>query len=126
MTEEEEYYADLAMISGEGCSHLSSTLPINDKYIPDFTLDDIMLREILEDLTYVLLNLILAKTIIDFIHAEIDLNNTSSDMFFQKIETIIAKHYSDYTDEYKLLSSLRRFLVDNHRSIKDLNLFKSK
>lgn len=53
----------------------------------NFTSPNIMYREILEDLTYVSLNLILAKTILDFIHT-IDLNNVNSEEFFSKIKLL--------------------------------------
>lgn len=84
----------------------------NNVFMVDFTSPNIMYREILEDLTYVSLNLILAKTILDFIHT-IDLNNVNSEEFFSKIKSIIANHYLDYADGYLLLSELRKYTA-NH------------
>lgn len=84
-------------------------------YLLDFKLEDFMYREIFEDISYVLLNLILANNIVKYIE-NIDLNCISSEDFFNEIYLIVNKHYLNYKDEYKLLNKLRKFAINNYVS----------
>lgn len=70
-------------------------------------------REVCEDLTYVLLNLILGNQIIaEFKSDEFG----DSEMFFNKLTEIIRKHYSIYDKEYNYLNQLRWVFVNNYMS----------
>jgi len=89
-------------------------------YLIDFTLDHTMLREIMEDYTYVLLNLILANTIINYMD-KLDLYSLNSDEFFKEIKLIIDNHYLSYSKGYDLLYELRMFSANNFLTEKMLN-----
>jgi hypothetical protein len=86
-----------------------------DYYLIDFTKEDIMSREIFEDILYVLLNLILANTIVKYVK-KINLKDISSEDFFSKIHLLMDKHYLKYKDEYKYLIILRKFSINNYMS----------
>jgi len=81
-------------------------------YLIDYTLDENMSREVYEDLVYVLLNLVLAKTINEHIE-KLDINNISTEKFFDDIYKIIEAHHLKHSSEYKLLFELRKFSIDN-------------
>ena len=90
------------------------TSPNNEGvYLIDYTLDDNMSREIMEDYCYVLLNLILANTIINYMN-KFDLYSLNSKDFFKEIQSIIDNHYLSYSKGYDLLFELRMFLANNH------------
>lgn len=92
----------------------------NNVYLIDYTLDHVMFREIVEDSLYVFLNLILAKSIIDYINNNIYLENISSEEFFPKMEVIIKNHYEEYNEAYILLQEVREFYINNYVSTKTL------
>lgn len=89
-------------------------------YLIDYTLDHNMLREIMEDYTYVLLNLILANTIINYMN-KLDLYSINSVEFFKEIQLIIDNHYLSYSKGYDLLYELRMFSANNFLTEKMLN-----
>jgi hypothetical protein len=81
-----------------------------NSYIPDFTLNDVITRELYEDILYILLNLLLANKIIGNISLENSLNNNNK--FFD----IIQDHYADPVnkDGYSCLKNLRLYKVNNY------------
>lgn len=93
----------------------SEEIDPEDYYFADFTKEDIMSREIFEDILYVLLNLILANSIIKYVK-KTNLEDISSKDFFDKISLLMDKHYLKYKDEYKYLIKLRKFAISNYMS----------
>lgn len=83
-------------------------------YIIDFTLKDVISRELYEDMLYILLNLLLANKIIGNIALENSLNNKNN--FFDILKDIIKDHYEDAEnkDGYYSLKSLRWYTVNNY------------
>lgn len=94
-------------------------------YLVDFKEEHFMCREIFEDILYVLLNLILANVIIKYIK-NININNISSEDFYNEISLIINKHYLNYNDEYKFLIKLRKFSIDNYITTDSLEFLHSR
>lgn len=81
----------------------------DDAFIQDFwSKSPALYRELYEDLLYLCLNLILAKDISDYIKENnaLDMNK---ELFFNKMKTIIEKHYSKYNVEYQCLFVLRLY-----------------
>lgn len=90
-------------------------------YIPPLWLDgDYINREIAEDILYVLLNILLAKSILTKTKVNNYINNDK--LFFKELEAIISKHYIKYNIEYQCLYSLRRYKCYNFMSLEQLNL----
>ena len=77
----------------------------------DFTIDkDHLYREICEDFLYVMLNIILAKTIIE----KFNLNSVNCDAeFYSNMESIIKVHYLNHEEGYICLNSIRKFVAEN-------------
>jgi hypothetical protein len=93
-------------------------------YILDFTLNDVITRELYEDILYILLNLLLANKIIGNISLENSLNNNNK--FFDILKDIIKDHYADPVnkDGYSCLKNLRWYKVNNYYTeyhIKDID-----
>ena len=86
-------------------SHEKNSLFLHNHYIKDFTLygENPMLRELLEDILYVMLNLILAKKI------TANLANTS-------LEDCIKSHYVEYSEGYSYLKAIRMYNLNNYTS----------
>lgn len=78
-----------------------------NSYKLDFTLNDVIYRELCEDLLYILLNLLLANKIVGNIALENSLNNNNK--FFDILKDIIQDHYDDpeIKDGYSCLNNLR-------------------
>lgn len=76
-----------------------------DTTLPDYMNKYGFYREVSEDLTYVLLNLILGKEILDKFVMDHDFIN--SDEFYSKLTQVIKKHYATYSQEYQYLNQLR-------------------
>nr|WDW20868.1 NADH dehydrogenase subunit 5 [Valsa mali var. pyri (nom. inval.)] len=88
------------------------------RYIVDFYSNKIAFyREIYEDISYVMLNIILGKTIID---SSIMDEFRSSDEFFIILTEIIREHYNEYREEYKYLDDLRRYSINHNCSATQL------
>lgn len=85
-----------------------------NSYILDFTLNDVMYRELSEDFLYILLNLLLANKIIGNIGLENSLKNDNK--FFDILKDIIKDHYDDAEnkDGYSCLKNLRWYAVNNY------------
>ena len=92
-----------------------------NKYIQDFTLDNVIYRELCDDFLYILLNLLLANKIIGNIALENSLNNDNK--YFYILKDIIKDDYAENKDGYSWLKSLRRYKINNYLSeyqIKDI------
>jgi hypothetical protein len=74
-----------------------------------------MLRELLEDILYVLLNLILAKKIVDSLNS-IDLESLDYSSIQGQITTVIVDHYIEYAEGYKYLELIRMYALNNYTS----------
>ena len=74
-----------------------------------------MLRELLEDILYVQLNLILAQKIVETL-ANIDLESLDRGSIDSKISIIIADHCLEYAEGYKYLDLLRMYALNNYTS----------
>lgn len=85
-----------------------------NSYIKDFTLNDVIYRELCEDLLYILLNLLLANKII----GNKDLLNSlyNDNKFFDVLNDIIKDHYEDAEnkDGYSCLKNLRWYTLNNY------------
>jgi hypothetical protein len=95
-------------------SHEKDSLFLHNNYIKDFTLkgENPMLRELLEDILYVMLNLILAKKI----------SETSANT---SIEDCIKSHYEEYSEGYSYLKAIRMYNFNNYTSTEMLNMIGS-
>lgn len=83
-------------------------------YLPDyFSNKHLLYREVSEDLTYVLLNLILGQRIIAEFKSD---QFGDSDIFFSKLTEIIKEHYTIYDKEYKYLDQLKWLYANNYIS----------
>lgn len=90
-------------------------------YIPPLWLDgDCINREISEDILYVLLNILLGKSILT--NPELNKNINNDKLFFNILEAIITKHYQKYSIEYQCLYDLRKYKLYNFMSLNQLNL----
>lgn len=85
-----------------------------NKYIQDFTLDNVIYRELCDDFLYILLNLLLANKIIGNIALENSLNNDNK--YFDILKDIIKDHYAENKDGYSCLKSLRWYKINNYLS----------
>lgn len=90
------------------------TLFKHNNYVKDFTLkgENPMYREVLEDVLYVMLNLILAKKILEASA------NTS-------IEDSIKSHYEEYSEGYSYLKAIRMYNLNNYISTDLLKMISS-
>lgn len=86
-------------------SHEKESLFLDNHYIKDFTLKGVnpMQRELLEDVLYVMLNLILARKI----------SETSANT---SIEDCIKSHYEEYSEGYSYLKAIRMYNFNNYTS----------
>lgn len=95
---------------------IESFLNRQDSYIVDYYSNKYAFyREIYEDITYVLLNIILAKKIVDSFMID-DSESLNSDIFFIKLTEILREHYIDYSKEYKNLNSLWWYRINHYSS----------
>jgi hypothetical protein len=91
-------------------------------YVKPIWLDgDCINNEIAEDLLYVLLNILLAKSILTNTKVKNYINNDK--LFFKQLESVIGKHYIKYHIEYQCIYELRRYKCYNSISLHDLNSF---
>lgn len=97
---------------------------IKDNYIMDYTFDkEIMYREINEDYLYVLLNLILAASIVDYLSSIKGFEYISHNKLTEMLELVITNHYDTYAKDYILLYNLRLFICNNYMGVKDFDRF---
>lgn len=88
-------------------------IEFGSEYIP-FLDDESVYREITEDLLYVLLNILLARSVLNNININKYINN--DELFNKKLEAILVKHYRKYKDEYNCLYKLREYICYNFMS----------
>ena len=83
-------------------------------YIRDFTIKDVISRELYEDILYILLNLLLANKIIGNIALENSFNNENN--FMDILKDTIKDHYEDVENKegYSCLKDLRWYSVNNY------------
>lgn len=92
-------------------------------YIRDFTIDlDQLYTEMCEDFLYVMLNIILAKSIVDEININYYQGSLGSE-FESKIKSIIYLHYQKYEEYYICLNSIRISNIENYISVSELKKF---
>ena len=96
-------------------------IEFDSEYIP-FLDSESLYREISEDLLYVLLNILLARSVLN----NIDINKyiNKDQLFNKKLEAILVKHYKKYKDEYSCLYKLREYICYNFMSLTRLKQFK--
>lgn len=83
-----------------------------DVYIRDFYVNDIIYRELCEDILYILLNLLLADKIIG---NEALVNSLDNDnKFFEILKGIIKDHYDKNKEGYDTLKNLRVYSCNNY------------
>lgn len=85
----------------------------NDFIVDYFSNKYLFYREVAEDLTYVLLNLILGKQILDEF-GSFPLPN--SEEFSTRLTHIIKNHYTVYSLEYEYLNQLRLLIINSNLS----------
>jgi hypothetical protein len=96
-----------------------------DAYIVDFNVDkDNMYREICEDFLYVLLNILLGKSILQDFNLKINLKNDKE--FDFNLKSIVSNHYDINQEGYKSLKELRIYKSNHLYSIKQLEKFFNK
>lgn len=82
---------------------------LSEFFVPDFSSDAVMSREISEDLLYVQLNLLLAILICSKLNS--DYINSSNEfnlaVFTKYIQGLISKHLLDHNEAYLCLQDLR-------------------
>jgi hypothetical protein len=89
------------------------------RFIPTLWLDgDMINREIAEDMLYVLLNILLSKSILTNPLLRFYINNDK--LFFKELESIITKHYNLYDKEYVSLHGLREYKCYNFLSLEQI------
>jgi hypothetical protein len=88
-------------------------------YIPDFELD-YLYREICEDITYVILNILLAKNIIESTSLKEYKGSLDENKFLSELKSIIFNHYEENNEGYKLLYELRKYSSNYYLDIKFL------
>ena len=94
-------------------------------YIRDYNVNDIIYRELCEDILFILLNLLLADKIIGSEALENSLDN--NDKFFDNLKGIIEDHYCQNRYGYECLKNLRWYTCNNHLSTYQIeNLLKKK
>lgn len=91
----------------------SSAVLVENSYSLNFFEDgDAIKREIFEDLLYVLLNIVLAKSIVDSININSYINNEAE--FYSKLESNLKVHYENNKEGYKCLNKLRVYFSNNY------------
>uniref|UniRef100_UPI0030E3CE27 hypothetical protein n=1 Tax=Dematophora necatrix TaxID=2751867 RepID=UPI0030E3CE27 len=95
--------------------------PFDEKkrYILDFTLKDVIYRELCEDILYILLNLLLANKIIGNIALENSLNNKNN--FLDILKDVIKDHYDENKEGYSCLKDLRWYNLNNYWTEYEIN-----
>lgn len=101
-----------------------NSFDLKNVYISDFKVNDIIYRELCEDLLYIILNLLLANKIIGNEVLENSLDN--NDRFFEILKGIIKNHYDQNKDGYVCLKNLRRYYCDNYFSSDQIKNYKKK
>ena len=87
---------------------------LSQHYYADYSSDDVMSSEVLEDIFYVQLNLLLANRICihlmnnNYINSE---NKCDSVAFIKDIQNCINMHISEYSDSYSLLQDIREYKI---------------
>ena len=96
-----------------------NNLKFDNSYIPLFSLDrECLLRELLEDFTYVALNILLAKSILDNTKLNSYLDN--KELYLKELGNVYKKHFLIYKVEYDYLYKLRESKAYNYVSLEDL------
>ena len=80
-----------------------------------------MYREICEDLLYVQLNLILAISILSYLHNKLNNADFSRTLFTRDINNILINHIKKYSLGYSCLQELRVYSIKKH-NIKHLKI----
>nr|AMX22321.1 hypothetical protein [Cryphonectria parasitica] len=90
----------------------------NNSYIIDITIYDNFYREICEDYLYLLLNILLANSIINNTELVLKVNNEK--LFFDHLKSIIEIHYNENIKGYECLKELRIYSSNYFFSVNDL------
>jgi hypothetical protein len=91
-------------------------------YIRDFSVDmDHLYVEICEDFLYVMLNILLAKRIVDEINIKEYIDIAESE-FYSKLKSVILLHCEEYDEYYRCLNSIRISYIDNYVTESELKL----
>lgn len=94
----------------------------NKAFIIDFTIDrDNLYREVCEDYLYVLLNILLANSVINNLDLKFSINNEN--LFFDLLKSIINLHYEEFKSGYICLNELRIYSSNYCLSVNQLKLF---
>lgn len=93
----------------------------NCSYIRDYYVNDVIYRELCEDILFILLNLLLADKIIGNEALENSLDN--NDKFFEILKGIIKDHYCKNGDGYECLKNLRWYTCNNHLTTYQIEKF---
>lgn len=89
-------------------------------FIIDFTIGrDNLYREVCEDYLYVLLNILLANSIINNLDLKLSIKNEN--LFFDILKSIIELHYTEFKKEYICLNELRIYSSNYCLSVNQLN-----
>lgn len=92
----------------------------NKEFIIDFTIDrDNLYREVCEDYLYVLLNILLANSILNSLDLKLSINNEN--LFFDLLKSIIKLHYTEFKEAYICLNELRIYSSNYTLSVDQLN-----
>ena len=97
---------------------LIDTMSTSSNYIVDSTKDEYVYREIIEDLLYIYLNLLLADKILGNTILQMSLYNEA--VFLETIKRIIQDHYIENKYAYTCLNNMRRYKVDNYNSVEQI------
>lgn len=92
-----------------------------DLYIVNYNEYIVMYREICEDLLYVQLNLILAISILSYLHNKINNADFNRTLFTRDINNILINHIKKYSLGYSCLQELRVYSIKKH-NIKHLKI----
>ena len=109
------FYIYRQFLMGENLIDTMSTSP---NYITDFTKYEYVYREIIEDLLYIYLNLLLANKILGNNILQMSLYNEA--VFLETIKMIIKDHYIEYKYAYTCLNNIRRYKIDNYNSVEQI------
>lgn len=86
---------------------------IIDSYVIDINNDEVYYRELLEDFFYVCLNLLLAKTVIDYVNNEYIDTKVDLKIFTQDISALVEKHTNKYSEAYACLDKIREIRINS-------------
>lgn len=93
----------------------------NKEFILDFTDKDNLYREVCEDYLYVLLNILLANSIINNLDLKFQLSIKDQNLFFDILKSIIELHYKEFKKGYMCLNELRKYTGNYCLSVNQLN-----